>query len=82
MIQIRTCVYTRQKDFKKNLIRLVKNENGYYTIDEKQIIQARGIYIKPCTKVIELINKNKKYNICEADKQRIISIIKAGENIE
>lgn len=45
MEPIRTCVLTKTKASKKKLIRLVKNDKGKFVIDERQIVQKRGIYI-------------------------------------
>lgn len=74
----RTCIYTRIKALKKDMIRLVKNENDIYVLDEFKKMQKRGIYIYPCKKSLELINKNKKYKILEEDIEKIIEYIKVG----
>lgn len=75
---IRTCIYTRVKACKKDMIRLVQNEDNIYIIDEDKKAQKRGIYIYPSERIIDIINKNKKYNILEEDKQKIIEKIKVG----
>ncbi len=75
---IRTCVYTKIKAYKKDMIRLVKNEDNVYVVDKNKKAQKRGIYIYPCEKIIDVIFKNKKYNILEDEKKKIIEMIKAG----
>ena len=51
----RTCLLTRKKQHKLNLIRFVKNSDNYLTIDEKQTIKQRGFYL---SKDRSLINKD------------------------
>ncbi|WP_197407581.1 YlxR family protein [Oceanivirga salmonicida] len=79
---IRTCVYTRIKDEKANLLRLVKNENGTYVLDINQKIQKRAIYISASEKTLKILEKNKKYDISEKDmsiiKEEILKRIKVG----
>lgn len=79
---IRTCVYTRVKKYKNELIRLVKGQNGKYFVDDNQNIQARGIYIDKSEKVLKILEKNKKYSIDIEEINKIIKIIKAGDSIE
>lgn len=80
---IRTCIYTKIKDFKYNLIRLVTNENSEYVLDKTQKIQKRGIYIYPSEKSLFLLEKHKKYKISknniEEIRKEIIEKIKVGE---
>lgn len=78
MEPIRTCVLTKTKASKKKLIRLVKNDKGKFVIDERQIVQKRGIYIFPCEKILNIITKQKKYDIDEKLIEKIIEIIKVG----
>ena len=51
----RTCLLTRKKQHKLDLIRFVKNRNNYLIIDEKQTIKQRGFYL---SKDRSLINKD------------------------
>lgn len=51
----RTCLLTRKKQHKLNLIRFVKNRDNYLIIDEKQTIKQRGFYL---SKDRNLINKD------------------------
>lgn len=71
---IRTCIYTRKKANKYEMIRIVL-ENGVYILDKEMKKQSRGKYIYPCAKVIELIYKNKKYNLSDQEKEKILSYI-------
>ena len=51
----RTCLLTRKKQHKLDLIRFVKNRDNYLIIDEKQTIKQRGFYL---SKDRNLINKD------------------------
>lgn len=51
----RTCLLTRKKQPKLNLIRFVKNSDNCLIIDEKQTIKQRGFYL---SKDRSLINKD------------------------
>ncbi|VWL85308.1 DUF448 domain-containing protein [Oceanivirga miroungae] len=84
---IRTCVYTRVKKSKNELLRLVKNSNDEYILDERKIMQKRAIYIDVSKEVLFLIDKNKKYSINELAKEKIKKIIEekikvGGENVK
>ncbi len=81
---IRTCVYTRIKNEKGKLLRLVKSDDGMYILDLEQKVQKRAIYISTNEKVLKIIDKNKKYPISEKEielvKKEIMKRIKVGEN--
>ena len=51
----RTCLLTRKKQHKLDLIRFVKNSDNCLIIDEKQTIKQRGFYL---SKDRNLINKD------------------------
>ncbi|MBQ7749228.1 YlxR family protein [bacterium] len=51
----RTCLLTRKKQHKLDLIRFVKNSDNCLIIDEKQTIKQRGFYL---SKDRSLINKD------------------------
>lgn len=51
----RTCLLTRKKQHKLDLIRFVKNRDNYLIIDEKQTIKQRGFYL---SKDRSLINED------------------------
>ena len=45
-IPLRTCVVTREKLEKKDLLRIVKNNEGKVFVDESGKANGRGAYIK------------------------------------
>ena len=55
-IPLRTCVVTREKLEKKDLIRIVKNKDNEVFVDQTGKANGRGAYIK---KDIEVLNKAK-----------------------
>ena len=61
-IPMRTCVITREKLEKKDLIRLVRTPEGSVVIDETGKMNGRGAYLK---KDIEVINKAQKSKVLE-----------------
>lgn len=61
-IPLRTCVVTRERLEKKNLIRIVKNKDGEVFVDESLKANGRGAYIK---KDINVLEKAKKTKILE-----------------
>lgn len=77
-IPIRTCVYTKIKEKKTKMLRLVTNDDNIYILDKEKKIQKRAIYIYPCKEVINIIQKNKKYIIDDKTKEEIIEYIKVG----
>ncbi len=56
-IPMRTCVVTKEKLEKKDLVRIVRTNEGKVVIDLTGKLNGRGAYIK---KDIEAINKAKK----------------------
>jgi len=56
-IPMRTCVVTKEKLEKKDLVRIVRTKEGTIVIDLTGKLNGRGAYIK---KDIETINKAKK----------------------
>ena len=59
-IPLRTCVVTKERLEKKDLIRVVKNNEGNVFVDTTSKANGRGAYIK---KDIEVLQKAKKSNI-------------------
>lgn len=55
----RTCIVSREKLPKKELIRIVKNKELGILVDETGKVNGRGVYIK---KDIEVLNKAIKTN--------------------
>jgi len=56
---MRTCIVTREKKAKAELIRLVRTENGEVKVDLKGKLKGRGANICPDLKVLEEAIKNK-----------------------
>ena len=52
----RTCVITREKTLKKDLLRVVRDNTGNVTVDTTGKANGRGAYLKKDT---EVINKAK-----------------------
>lgn len=61
-IPLRTCVVTREKLEKKDLIRIVKNKDNEVFVDQTGKANGRGAYIK---KDIEVLNKAKSAKILD-----------------
>ena len=61
-VPLRTCVVTKEKLEKKDLIRVVKNNEGKIFVDETGKANGRGAYIK---KDIEVVNQAKKSKILD-----------------
>lgn len=79
---IRTCVFTKKKYEKQNLLRFVKNEKGEYELDKEQKMQKRAIYLFPNEKVLDIMEKNKKYTFSIKTQEEIRKYIKAGGKFE
>lgn len=58
-IPLRTCIVTREKLEKKDLIRIVKNKENEVFIDETGKANGRGAYIKRNIEVLEKAKKGK-----------------------
>lgn len=67
MNPIRSCIACRKKDVKRNLIRIVKVDNGNFSIDKEQKQNSRAMYIcrniNCLNKCMALLEKNKIKNI-------------------
>lgn len=61
-IPMRSCLITKEKLPKKDLIRIVRTPEGTVIIDEIGKVNGRGAYLK---KDIEVINKAKKNKVLE-----------------
>lgn len=72
-IPMRSCVVTREKLPKQELIRIVKNKNNEVFVDVTGKLNGRGIYIK---KELDVLKRAKKSNIIE----RLLEI-KINDNI-
>lgn len=69
-IPMRTCVVSREKLEKKDLIRIVKNNNDEVSVDLTGKANGRGAYIK---KDIEVLNKARKSKVLEKHLETSIS---------
>ncbi|MBQ8234284.1 MAG: YlxR family protein [Bacilli bacterium] len=61
-IPMRSCVVTKEKYPKKELIRIVRTPNNEVLVDISGKTNGRGVYLK---KDIEIINKAKKTKILD-----------------
>lgn len=57
-IPMRTCVISKEKAFKKDLIRIVKTPNGVI-VDLSGKVNGRGVYLKKDLNVIEKALKSR-----------------------
>ena len=60
-IPMRMCIVTREKHPKKDLIRIVRNENNII-VDETGKVNGKGCYLKKEIEVIDLAKKRKVLN--------------------
>ncbi len=58
-IPMRTCVVTKEKCEKKDLIRIVRTPEGSILIDESGKLNGRGAYLKRDKEVFEKAKKSK-----------------------
>lgn len=58
-VPLRTCVVTKEKLEKKDLIRIVKNNEGKVFVDETGKANGRGAYIKKSLDTLEKAKKTK-----------------------
>ena len=58
-IPMRTCVITHEKLEKKDLFRVVRNNEGQVFVDENGRANGRGAYLKKDKDVIETARKSK-----------------------
>lgn len=55
----RSCVITREKYAKKDLLRVVRDKEGNVTVDQTGKANGRGAYLKKNVEVIEKARKTK-----------------------
>lgn len=81
-IPMRTCVITKEKLPKKDLIRIVRNKDGEVFVDETGKLNGKGVYLKKDLEVINKAKNNKilnRYLECEVNEEiydELIDIIK------
>ena len=61
-IPLRTCVVTREKLPKEELIRVVRSKEGIVTVDPTGKQNGRGVYLKKDLEVINKAENNKILN--------------------
>ena len=61
-IPMRTCVVTKEKLPKKELIRIVRNKDGEVFVDTTGKMNGKGVYLKLDKNVIEKAKKTKILN--------------------
>ena len=61
-IPMRTCIITKEKLPKKELIRVVRTPEGNTIIDETGKVNGRGAYLKKDIEVIKKAKSNKLLN--------------------
>lgn len=61
-IPLRTCIITKEKLPKQELIRVVRTPDGNVIIDESGKSNGRGAYLKKDVEVIKKASKNKILN--------------------
>ena len=61
-IPIRTCVITKEKLPKKELIRIVRNKDGEVSVDETGKQNGKGVYLKRDLEVVNKARSNKSLN--------------------
>ena len=61
-IPMRTCVVTKEKLPKRELIRIVRNKDGEVFVDESGKQNGKGVYLKLDRVVIEKARSNKILN--------------------
>lgn len=61
-VPLRTCVVTKEKLEKKDLLRVVKNNEGKVFVDETGKANGRGAYIK---KSLDTLEKTKKTRVLD-----------------
>lgn len=81
-IPMRTCVITKEKLPKKELIRIVRNKDGEVFVDETGKLNGKGVYLKLDESVIEkartgkVLNKFLEVDVSDTIYEELINLIK------
>ena len=81
-IPMRTCVITKEKLPKKELIRIVRNKDGEVFVDESGKLNGKGAYLKLDKDVIDkarnskVLNKYLEIDVPESIYEELINLIK------
>lgn len=84
-IPLRTCVISKEKLPKQELIRVVRTPEGEIIIDESGRANGRGAYLKKDINVIEsakktkALNRHLETNIPDSIFEELIKIVKDGD---
>lgn len=84
-IPLRTCVISKEKLPKQELIRVVRTPEGEIIIDESGRANGRGAYLKKDISVIEnakktkALNRHLETNIPDSIFEELIKIVKDGD---
>ena len=71
-IPMRTCVVTKEKLPKRELIRIVRNKDGLVFVDDTGKQNGKGVYLKLVREVVEEAKNKKllsKYLECEVKEE-------------
>ena len=58
-VPLRMCVVTRNREEKRNLLRIVKTPTGKIEVDTTGKLNGKGAYITKSKEVLEMAKKNK-----------------------
>jgi predicted RNA-binding protein YlxR (DUF448 family) len=78
----RTCVVTKEKTLKKDLMRVVRDKDGHVSVDLTGKANGKGAYLKKDASVIEKAKETKildrvlEVNIPESVYEEMLNIIK------
>lgn len=78
----RTCVVTKEKTLKKDLLRVVRNKDGEVIVDLTGKVNGRGAYLKKDLEVIKKAQQTKildrilEINIPDTIYDQLIEIVK------
>lgn len=79
IINERSCFICRAKNDKKNLFRLVKDDEDNYIFDEKQNKDGRGYYLCKNHECLKRLSKHKKVKIDVNELLKILNSLKKRE---
>ena len=78
----RTCIVTKEKTLKKDLLRVVKDKDGNVSVDTTGKANGRGAYLKRDVEVInkaketKILNKALEVNIPDSVYEEMLNIVK------
>lgn len=81
-IPMRTCVVTKEKLPKRELIRIVRNKDGEVFVDESGKLNGKGVYLKLESSVIEkarsgkLLNRYLEIDVNDSIYEELLNLIK------